>query len=178
MTQALLVIDLQKAFNHASWGKRNNPQAESHIKAILADFRAKHLPIIHIQHISDKPQSLFHDTENQAFKEGFEPLSDETVFQKRSNSAFIGTNLENHLRTQQINQVVIVGLTLPHCVSTTTRMAANLGFKVTLVADATASFALEDMAGQSVSAEALHYYNLVALHQEFATIIQTATLLS
>ena len=63
------------------------------------------------------------------------------MFQKNVNSAFIGTGLENfHLKKQNYTSLVIVGLTTPHCVSTTTRMAGNLGFQSFVVSDATAAF--------------------------------------
>lgn len=134
---ALLIIDMQKAFDNPIWGERNNPQAEHQALRVLAYFRKHALPVLHVQHISDNPQSQFHNKQNQEFKSGFEPVTAEPVFQKTVNSAFIGTNLETYLRKNQIGHLVLVGLTLPHCVSTTTRMAANLGFKVTLLADAT-----------------------------------------
>jgi isochorismate hydrolase len=57
------------------------------------------------------------------------------VFRKHVNSAFIGTGLEAYLQTQGIRDLVLVGLTTDHCVSTSARMAANLGFAVTVVAD-------------------------------------------
>jgi len=130
---ALLVIDMQKAFNSPIWGERNNPQAEYQALKVLAYFRKHDLPVLHVQHISDNPQSQFHNKQNQEFKSGFEPVASEPIFQKTVNSAFIGTNLETYLRKNQICHLVVVGLTLPHCVSTTTRMAANLGFEVTLL---------------------------------------------
>jgi nicotinamidase-related amidase len=72
-------------------------------------------------------------------KELVRPLENEQVFQKHVNSAFIGTDLENTLRRRDIQTVVIVGLTTPHCVSTPARMAANLGFQVYVVSDAIAA---------------------------------------
>ena len=90
---ALLIIDMQKAFDNPIWGERNNPQAEQQALRVLAYFRKHALPVLHVQHISDNPQSQFHNKQNQEFKSGFEPVTAETVFQKTVNSAFIGTNL-------------------------------------------------------------------------------------
>ena len=163
---ALLIIDMQKAFDSPIWGERNNPQAEHQALRLLAYFRKHSLPVLHVQHISDNPQSQFHNKQNQVFKSGFEPITSEPVFQKMVNSAFIGTNLETYLRTNQICHLVVVGLTLPHCVSTTTRMAANLGFEVTLLADATASFTLSNKNGQTISPETIHEIHLLSLQDE------------
>ena len=90
---ALLVIDMQKAFENPIWGERNNPQAEQQALRVLAYFRKHALPVLHVQHISENPQSPFHNKQNQEFKSGFEPVASEPVFQKTVNSAFIGTNL-------------------------------------------------------------------------------------
>ena len=90
---ALLIIDMQKAFDNPIWGERNNLQAEQQALRVLAYFRKYDLPVLHVQHISDNPQSQFHNTQNQEFKIGFEPVASEPIFQKTVNSAFIGTNL-------------------------------------------------------------------------------------
>ena len=175
---ALLIIDMQKAFDNPIWGERNNPQAEQQALRVLAYFRKHALPVLHVQHISDNPQSQFHNKQNQVFKSGFEPVTAEPVFQKTVNSAFIGTNLETYLRKNQICHLVVVGLTLPHCVSTTTRMAANLGFEVTLLADATASFTLSNKNGQAISPETIHEINFLSLQDEFAQILTTEEFLT
>lgn len=62
---------------------------------------------------------------------------------------------------------------MPHCVSTTTRMAANLGFKTSLISDATASLALTNLDGHLINPEVLHTINLVSLHDEFAQVMTT-----
>ena len=113
-----MLIDVQNAFLDSKWGKRNNPNAEQKMLRLLQHFRAKRQKIIHIQHISDNPNSLFYQGETQAFQVGFEPQNDEVVFQKKVNSAFIGTHLLDYLKSQGITELVIAGLTLPHCVST------------------------------------------------------------
>ena len=80
---ALLVIDMQKAFDNPIWGERNNPQAEQQALRVLAYFRKHALPVLHVQHISDNPQSQFHNKQNQVFKSGFEPVASNLSFKKR-----------------------------------------------------------------------------------------------
>ena len=100
------------------------------------------------------------------------------TFKKSVNSAFIGTTLESYLRQQQAERLVMAGLTTDHCVSTSVRMAANLGFAVTLVADATATFERVGPDGVHHSAETMHAINLASLHDEFCVVRNTAELLT
>lgn len=175
---ALIIVDVQKAFDDPKWGERNNPSAEENISRILGAWRDKGWHIIHIQHTSDNPHSLFHPT-NEGFgiKEVVTPIEGEIVLTKKVNSSFIGTPLEEHLRQNQITAVVITGLTTPHCVSTTTRMSGNLGFNTTLISDAVAAFGLYDQHGTYHTAETIHEISLATLHHEFATILTTDELL-
>jgi nicotinamidase-related amidase len=102
----------------------------------------------------------------------------EAVYDKRVNSAFIGTSLEGDLRRAGVESVVIVGLTTNHCISTTARMAANLGFATAVVADATATFDQPDFSGQIRPAEAVHLHALSDLHEEFATVVEADAILA
>jgi nicotinamidase-related amidase len=106
-----------------------------------------------------------------------QPHEGEPIIQKTVNSSFIGTDLENRLRSNGIDSVVIVGLTTNHCVETTTRMAGNLGFNTYLVSDATATFDRIGPDGKTYLAENIHQMTMVNLNEEFATIIDTNTLL-
>jgi nicotinamidase-related amidase len=174
----LVVIDVQKAFDEPRWGRRNNPQAESNIARILAAWRKAGMPIIHTQHCSTEPDSpLRPDAPGNAIKEIASPLPTEPVLRKNVNSAFIGTDLESRLRTERVNTVILVGITTDHCVSTTARMAGNLGFHTFVVSDATATFDRTGPDGEDYRAEEIHAVNLASLHKEFATVIDTKTLL-
>ncbi|MCF7825732.1 MAG: cysteine hydrolase [Candidatus Marinimicrobia bacterium] len=175
---ALLLKDVQKGFDSPLWGERNNPQAEANIARLLDAWRKQQAPIIHVQHCSVSPKSALHpDQPGNAFKNEARPKSGEPVFKKTVNSAFIGTGLEDYLHEQGLRSLVIVGLTTDHCVSTSTRMAANLGFDVTLVSDATATFERQNTDGNHISAEEMHRVNLASLNDEFCQIQTTAQIL-
>lgn len=162
--KALIVVDVQKAFEDKKWGKRNNPEAEENIAKLLGLWRENGWKVIFIQHLNENPQSVFHPTgEGFKIKEIVRPLDDELVLTKTVNSAFIGTDLEDILRTNGLNTVVVTGLTTQHCVSTTTRMSGNLGFKTYLVSDAIAAFELYDHNGKHYSAEEIHDVSLATL---------------
>ena len=177
-TAVLLIIDVQKGFDEPFWGKRNNPQAEEYISRLLNAWRISKRPVFHVQHLSLSSNSpLRADTPGCEIKDMVKPLESESLFQKHVNSAFIGTKLEEKLRKNGYTSLVIVGLTTPHCVSTTTRMAGNLGFETYLVSDATAAFELTDHNGQHFSAEEIHAVSLATLHGEFATVLKTDELL-
>jgi len=112
------------------------------------------------------------------FKPEAAPIEGEPVFKKTVNSAFIGTKLESYLRDNGIEQIVIVGLTTDHCVSTTTRMAGNFGFKVLLVSDATATFDRKGPDGKEYMAENIHAIHIASLNDEFCSVITTDSLIS
>lgn len=175
----LIIVDVQKAFDDKKWGERNNLNAEENIHSILSLWRKKGWHVFHIQHKSDQPHSLFHpDNEGFSIKELVKPIPGEKIITKKVNSSFIGTDLKNLLKSNEITTVVIVGLTTPHCVSTTTRMSGNLGFKTYLISDATAAFPLKDQHNNYFDAETIHTISLATLNEEFAIIVTTEQLIT
>jgi nicotinamidase-related amidase len=171
---ALILIDIQKGFDNIEYwgGQRNNPDAEERASELLGVWRTSDLPVFHIQHCSSNPNSLLHVTnKGNAFKDPVKPMGDEPVIKKNVNSAFIGTDLKQQLDNLKITTLVIVGLTTDHCVSTTTRMAGNFGYKTFLISDATATFNKKGLDGQNYSAKLIHETALASLNEEFATIV-------
>jgi len=181
LARALILIDIQTGFDAPVWGARNNPGAEAQAGRLLAHARAKGWAILHIRHRSVMPGSPLAGP-GTAFKPEVAPLPGEAVIEKSVNSAFIGTDLEDRLRLGGLTELVICGLTTPHCVSTTTRMAANLGFSVRLAHDACAAFkgnADPSWSGAPAPAPAaIHAAALDHLHGEFAQVLATDAILS
>jgi nicotinamidase-related amidase len=173
---ALILIDIQKGFKNIEyWGEqRNNSDAELQASELLKIWRAHHLPIFHIRHCSSIPTSLLHETNaGNEFNDLVVPVEGEPVIKKQVNNAFLGTDLQAQLDNANITTLVIVGLTTDHCISTTTRMAGNLGYETFLVADATATFNKKGLDGQNYPAELIHETALASLNKEFATIVTT-----
>jgi nicotinamidase-related amidase len=179
MTAALLIIDVQQGMDDPRWGARNNPEAEQRISDLLAAWRARGRPIVHVQHSSLEAKSpLREEAPGHAFKAEALPIAGEPIFRKHVNSAFIGTDLETYLRDKGIDTLVMAGITTDHCVSTTARMGGNLGFAVTVVEDATATFERTGPDGRHYSADLMHRVSLASLHGEFATVRSTEEVLS
>lgn len=178
---ALLLIDIQQGLDDHEFygGNRNNLDAEENMTIILNKWRAKGLPVYHVHHSSRNPESPLHASKpGFAVKEGLEPLEGEPQYTKDVNSAFIGTTLEDDLKNAGVSAVVIVGLTTNHCISTSTRMASNLGFETYLISDATATFDRIAMDGSTIPSETIHQAELASLNEEFATVLSTSDFLS
>jgi len=177
--EVLLVLDVQKGFDAPTWGRRNNLEMEERVAELLDAWRSTQRPVIHVKHMSTEPDSpLRPELPGNEFKVGTAPGRGERVIEKRVHSSFIGTTLEAELRSAGYETLVIVGLTTNHCVSTTARMAANLGFRTWVISDATAAFDRLGPDGIRYPAELVHGMALSDLHREFATIVDTDSVLS
>jgi len=170
---ALMLIDVQKGFLESDyWGNNNNPNLEKNIGHLLKTYRDLKIEIIHIQHLSTEEKSpLRPGQKGVEFIHGLEPQLGERIFQKSVNSAFIGTSLENYLKSKKISSLTLAGFTSDHCVSTTARMASNYGFEVLIINDATSTFDRIGIDGAIYPAELIHKISMASLNKEFARVL-------
>lgn len=175
----LLVVDVQKGMDvYAKKYNRNNPDLEKNIARLQSAWRKSGRPLIHVQHLSTEPQSPLRPGQpGVEIKDEVRPLPGEPVVQKSVSSAFIGTTLESDLRRRGVTTLVVVGMQTNMCVSTTARMAGNLGFTTYVVSDATATFDNTGPNGQRYASDLLHNVALADLHGEFSTVVDTKTVL-
>ena len=176
MSAALLVIDVQKAFDDAGyWGSRNNPGCEANVAALIAGWDG---PRVYVRHDSDEPGSpLAPGHPGNAFKDVVTGEPDLLV-SKNVNSAFYGDpDLHAWLSRRGITGLVICGITTNHCVETTARMAGNLGYDVRLVLDATHTFDRAGPDGVVLTADELARATATSLHGEFAAVVSTREVL-
>ena len=173
MTTALLLVDIQKDyFPGGAMEVVGSTAAASQAAALLAAFRKKSLPVIHIQHISTRPGATFFlpKTAGAQIHESVVPNAGEPLFQKHFPSAFRETALLEHLRKEKISRLAIVGMMTHMCIDTTTRAAADLGFSCSLAHDACATRSLT-FKGVQVPAESVQAAYLAALNGAFAKVM-------
>ena len=92
--------------------------------------------------------------------------------------AFINTGLERWLHTRAIRQLVIVGVITNNSVESTARSAGNLGFDVSVVADACYTFDQPDLSGRLWPAEDVHALSLSNLAMDYAKVVETEEILA
>lgn len=177
---ALIVIDVQKGIDEVEhWGgNRNNPQAEENIVYLLEAWRYRNLPVLFVQHCSVSNVSPFRPGYiGNEFKDIVKPFVTDKVFQKTVTNAFIGTDLQQVLTHYNISDVAITGFVTNNSVEATARMAGDLGFKTTVVSDATAAFDKQGTDGIIYPSHLVHALSLANLKDEYASIATTAEVL-
>jgi nicotinamidase-related amidase len=175
---ALIVIDLQKAIDHPSWGERNNPEAEKNVAALLGAWRSAGRPVYHIRHDSSEPASHYRPGQpGHDFKPESQSAAGEAVIAKKTNSAFIGTDLESRLRAANQTLLVVTGVITNNSVEATVRMAGNLGFDTYLVEDGIFTFGRRDWRGTWRTADEVHAMSLANLDGEYCTVVSTREVL-
>jgi nicotinamidase-related amidase len=179
---ALILIDLQPAIDDPRWaadGARNNPGAEAAAAALLGRWRDLGWPIVHVRHDSTEPGSTYRPGQpGNDFKPETAPISAETVVPKRVNNAFIGTDLDAHLRGIGARMLVILGVITNNSVEATVRNAGNLGYAALVPEDCCFTFARRDLRGKVWPAEDVHALSLANLHGEYATVTNSAEILA
>ncbi|GAA3883117.1 cysteine hydrolase family protein [Leifsonia kafniensis] len=179
MTRALVIIDIQQDYFPGGANPLVGPEAAADAAArLLAHFRARGEPVIHIQHIWDAPDATF----MRPGTPGFEihplvaPLPGESLVQKEAPNAFLGTDLEKQLRDAELSDLVVVGMMSSMCVDATVRAAADLGFGVTVAHDACAAPNLE-FNGAALPGELVHASFMAALADGYAQVVSSRELI-
>ena len=173
MSNALLIIDIQNDYFPGGRMELVGSLAASvQAKALLEAFRARGLPVIHVQHLSTRPGATFFlpGTDGAKIHESVQPAAGETVITKHFPNAFRETTLADTLRERGIKSLVIAGMMSHMCIDTSTRAAADAGYACTLAHDACAT---RDLAfgGATVPAAQVHAAFMAAMNGAFAKVV-------
>jgi nicotinamidase-related amidase len=185
MKQALIVIDVQESFRHRPyWRDEELPCFLANLRTLIERAHAAGVAVVQV----------FHRDPDAATDDPFSPASGlvrelpelavraDAVFHKQVHSALLGRNghgttLEDWLRQQGIEELLITGIRTEQCCETTTRHASDVGFKVQYVTDATLTFPMRTRAGREVSPAEIRERTELVLEGRFARIVSAAEVL-
>lgn len=136
-----------------------------HMLQVLSAARKAKLPVFYAMHRRYRPgdyeawkyvapvqraawrrRSFEYGTWGGEIRGEFAPLQGETVVQEHwCSSGFANTDLDLQLKRQAIQKLIVIGLVAHTCVEATVRFAAELGYDVVVVRDATADYSDKEM---------------------------------
>ena len=169
---ALLVIDAQDSFKVGPrWARRNNPAFEKNVSALVEAYRAAHLPVIFFLH-TDSDEAFARDSPSFKLMDFLKPGKDEPVMVKNTRNCFTSTTLQPYLIEKGVRRVSITGIQMEQCCETTARIAADLGYAVDFVTEATMTFPIPnwDKPGEELGVDAIRERTEYALRRRFARI--------
>jgi nicotinamidase-related amidase len=169
---ALLVIDAQDSFKVGPrWARRNNPAFEKNVSALVEAYRAAHLPVVFFLH-TDSDEAFAKDSPSFKLMDFLKPRKDEPVMVKNTRNCFTSTTLQPYLIEKGVRRVSITGIQMEQCCETTARIAADLGYAVDFVTEATMTFPIPnwDKPGEELGVDAIRERTEYALRRRFARI--------
>jgi len=175
---ALLVIDAQDSFKIGPrWTKRNNPAFEKNVSALVEAYREAHLPVVFFLH-TDSDEAFAKESPSFKLMDFLKPRKDELVMVKNTRNCFTSTTLQPYLIGKGVRRLSITGIQMEQCCETTARIAADLGYAVDFVTEATMTFPIPnwDKPGEELGVDAIRERTEYALRRRFARITTVSQL--
>ncbi|HEX8170468.1 MAG TPA: isochorismatase family protein [Thermoanaerobaculia bacterium] len=172
MNNALLVIDIQDSFRKsaARWSQRSNPHFEKNVTTLIRTYREASLPIYFILHNDSDPGFRPGDPEVRLM-EFVDRRDGDPLLVKTTRNAFTSTDLQQRLEAKGVKRLAICGISTEQCCETTARVAADLGYEVDFVTEATATFPIG-----ALSTDAIVERTEAVLRDRFARIVRVEEL--
>ena len=168
----LVIIDAQRDYLDGALPLVGIGPALEETAKLLALARREGVPVVHVVHHGKPGGALFNPTgPGSEILPAVAPIEDEAVIVKGLPNSFAGTELDRRLKLIGRPELILAGFMTHMCVSSTARAALDLGYRNTIVADATATRDLPDGAGGVIPATALHRANLAALSDRFSIVV-------
>lgn len=171
-SRAVIVVDLQKEY--LPGGKLplvGIAEAVATAAGVIDAARANGEPVIYMRHEGAADSPIFTPgTENVEIIPEVQPQEQEPVIVKHYPNSFRETGLQALLEEQGITDLVIIGAMSHICIDATARAAADLGYGVTVVADACATRDLE-FQGRTIAAADVHAAFMAALAFAYANVV-------
>ena len=175
---ALLVIDAQESFTVTPrWARRANVSFEANVAKLVDPHRAAGVPVFYFLHTDGDPEFAI-GSPHLRLMDFLAPRADEPVMLKDTRNCFTSTTLQARLLALGVRRLAITGIQLEQCCETSARVAADLGYAVDFVVDATNTFPIPnpDVSGEELGTDTVIERTIYALRRRFARIVSTAAL--
>ncbi|AOR70258.1 isochorismatase [Burkholderia stabilis] len=169
--RALLVVDMQVGLFHGPDRPHDGDRVLANINRLIGRAHEAGAPVFAVRHTGPAGSPIAPDSPlTTLLPELAIDATRDTVFTKTRSSCFAGTQLAEWLRAAGIGEIVVAGMKTQYCIDTTCRAAADLGFRVALVADAHTC-----MDTPALPAERIVAHHNATLDGPFATLTTTDT---
>ncbi|MGQ0619723.1 MAG: cysteine hydrolase family protein [Panacagrimonas sp.] len=174
MKRALVVIDVQKEYFDGALPITGREDSLGNICRVMDGAGKSGIPRIVIQHTMPTPELPIFQRGSAAWDLHPDIASrpSELKIEKNLPGSFTNTGLEEWLRKNGVDTLVVSGYMTHMCCDTTARQAVHRGFKVEFLSDATGTLPLDNSAGK-VTAEELQRSILCAQQHLLSEVIST-----
>jgi Amidases related to nicotinamidase len=162
---ALIIIDMQTALVEA--GPYNKEAVVANIKSLLRACRTGKIPVIYIQHDGGTGDELEHGSTGWEIYGEIAPLQGEKVFEKRFNSAFRKTGLQEYLDEINAKSIILCGMQTEYCFDVSCKVAFEYEYEVTIPQSTTTTFDNSFASGKDLS----EYYENKIWNNRYARVI-------
>jgi nicotinamidase-related amidase len=168
---ALLVVDVQEGFKVGPrWERRSTPRFEENLVRLIQSYRSAGLPVIFVLH-TDEDEAFERDSPYLRLMDFLQPGEGEPTILKNTRNSFTSTNLQELLEARGVRRLAVTGISTEQCCETTTRVAADLGYDVDFVTEATMTFPiLNRETGEELSTDEVIRRTEFVLRGRFARI--------
>ncbi len=165
---ALLLIDIQQSFYQRGYVASAETAAfEQKIQQLIVGCQQRDILLVDVFHTA--PQGPFSRDSGLVKPLPFlQHRADNTVY-KSVHNALTESGLDEWLRAQQVEQLIISGICTEQCCETTARVASDLGYQVTFVTEATMTFPITHN-GITLSVADLRHRTEAVLNNRFAAL--------
>ncbi|MTI63933.1 cysteine hydrolase family protein [Methylophaga sp.] len=170
---ALIMIDCQNTYRQGVMQLEGVEAALKQAQRLLQMARDNGVPVFHIQHDGGAGSPYDLNTALGEIAEEVAPADGEHVITKNFPNAFVQTPLDEYLRGQGIDNIILAGFMTHMCVNSTAHGGFNLGYNPTVVASATATRSLDAPDGSILPARQVHEAALASTRDLYAAVINS-----
>jgi len=161
---ALLIVDVQNALVDEK--PFNIERVLGNIRKLLDSCRENEIEVIYVQHDGVKEDNLEPFSDGWDVHKSIYPKAGEKIIRKTYNSAFKDTELEEYLKSKNIETLILVGMQTEYCIDTTCRVAFDKGYKLIMPEETNTTYDNGNLSASDI----YRYHNFDIFKDRFAEV--------